>query len=167
MRISKLVVVLVGCVLPLVTLSIPARAADGSLLAIGPRVGFSIDPDQIVFGGQLQVGEIAPQMTFDPSLEFGFGDDVTVIAMNFDLHYHLALRDSDWRPYFGAGIGIAFEEVDNPPPFSDDSDTEVGGNLVGGASVRTRGGSDFFGELRLGLGDIPSLKMSVGWNFGL
>lgn len=161
---TSLFAILAACTL-LAVHPTAARAADASVLALGPRVGFSASPDQFVFGGQLKVGEIAPQVTFDPILDLGFGDHETTVAMNFDFHYHLRLRDSDWRPYFGPGIGIAFYTHDNPPPFRDDSSTEVGGNLVGGAEVRTRGGSDFFGELRLGLGDIPSLKMMVGWNF--
>ena len=132
---------------------------------LGPRVGFSVDPDQIVFGGQLIIGEIAPDLTFDPSLEFGFGDDVTVIAANFDVHYHFALSDTDWRPYAGGGIGLNFIEFDGDAFGSDDSETEVGGNLVLGAGVPTSSGNRFFGELRFGLGDIPEVKMLVGWNF--
>jgi hypothetical protein len=167
MRISKSVLATCSMLACLVLFHpAPARAETG-VLAGGLRLGFSVDPDQIVFGGQLQVGPVAPQLTFDPSLDLGFGDDVTTIAMNFDLHYHFLLEDSDWRPYVGPGIGIAFYEFDRQPPFSDDSDTEVGGNIVLGTDVRTRAGNDFFGEFRLGLGDIPDLKLMVGWNFGL
>jgi hypothetical protein len=146
-----------------------ASASEAAVVAtgIGPRVGFSVDPDQIVFGGHAVIGEIAPSVTFDPSLEFGFGDNSTVVAMNFDAHYHATLANSDWRPYFGAGIGVNFFSHDNPAPFRDDSDTNVGGNLILGAGIPTRSGNRFFTELRLGLGDIPSLKMIAGWNFRL
>jgi hypothetical protein len=141
---------------------VPAAAlAQGSIeTGIGPRVGVSINPDQIVFGGQAIVGEIAPNLTFDPSLELGFGDDVTVVALNFDLHYHFDVTNSKWRPYAGGGIGVGFFSVDNGG-----SDTEVGANLVVGAGTPTSGGNRFFGELRIGLGDLPDLKMVVGWNF--
>ncbi len=144
-------------------LAAPAQAQT-VVGGVGPRVGFSVDPDQIVFGGQLIIGEIAPQLTFDPSLEFGFGDHTTVIAANFDLHYHFAVSGSAWRPYAGGGVGLNFIEFDNGP-FQDNSDTEVGGNLVIGAGVPTQSGNRFFGEMKLGLGDIPTLKMLVGWNF--
>ncbi len=142
-----------------------AQAAPVVVSGIGPRVGFSVDPDQFVFGGQVVVGEVAPDLTFDPNLELGFGDSQTVVAMNLDMHYHLTVRDSDWRPYFGAGLGVNFFSHDNPPPLRDDTSTEVGGNLIAGAGVPTRSGNRFFGELKLGLGDIPSLKLMVGWNF--
>src|SRR5262245_20513573 len=130
-------------------LAAPAQAQT-MIGGIGPRVGFSVDPDQIVFGGQAIIGEIAPQMTFDPSLEFGFGDHVTVIAANFDLHYHFDISGSAWRPYAGAGVGLNFVSIDLGP-FRDASDTEVGGNLVAGAGVPTKSGNRFFGELKLGL----------------
>jgi hypothetical protein len=142
----------------------PSARADAVLGGIGPRVGISSDPDQLVIGGQAIIGEIAPDLTFDPNLEFGFGDDATVIAANFDMHYHFVIEGSAWRPYAGAGVGLNFIEVDRG--FGEDfSDTEVGLNLIGGAGVPTQSGNRFFGELKLGLGDIPDLKILVGWNF--
>ena len=145
--------------------AVPATAlAETGVMAFGPRVGFSVDPDQVVFGGHMMIGELAPHLTFDPSLEVGFGDDVTVIALNFDLHYHTIIRDSDWTPYFGAGFAVQFIEVDLPAPFEDVSDTEVNGALIAGVSVPT-GGNQFFGELKLAFDD-PNLKLMVGWNFG-
>jgi opacity protein-like surface antigen len=146
---------------------VPAAALAQSpvVSGIGPRVGFSIDPDQLVFGGQLLIGEIAPDVTFDPSLEIGVGDDITVIAANLDLKYHFSVRGSEWRPYAGAGIGLNFLSWDSPG--RDDSETEVGGNVILGAGAPTRSGNRFFTELRFGLGDIPELKIMVGWNFRL
>lgn len=137
-----------------------AAHAGATLGGVGPRVGLSIDPDQLVLGGQMIIGELAPDLTFDPSLEFGFGDNVTVIAMNADLHYHFTLEGTAWRPYAGGGIGLNFIDVDGGG-----SDTEVGLNLIGGAGVPTQSGNRFFGELRLGLGDIPEIKLLAGWNF--
>lgn len=147
-----------------VVLAAPARA-QAVVGGAGPRVGFSTDPDQLVFGGQLIIGEIAPSLTFDPSLEFGFGDDVTTIAANFDMHYHFVVSGSDWRPYAGGGIAVLFYDFDTNAFGVDDTHTEVGGSLILGAGVPTAAGNRFFGELKLGLGDVPDLKMLVGWNF--
>jgi len=144
-------------------LATPAGAAT-TLGGIGPRVGFSSSPDQIVFGGQAIIGEIAPQITFDPNLEFGFGDHQTVVALNLDAHYHFDIEGTAWRPYAGAGIGLNFIEFDEGA-FSDQSDTVVGGNLIIGAGIPTQAGNRFFGEMKFGLGDIPTLKVLVGWNF--
>lgn len=146
-----------------------ATAATAQAQAVvggaGPRVGFSTGPDQLVFGGQLIIGEIAPQLTFDPSLEFGFGDHLTLISTNLDLHYHFVVQGSAWRPYAGGGVAINFVQFDNPPPFGDDSETDIGGSLIVGAGVPTQAGNRFFGELKLGLGDTADLKIMVGWNF--
>lgn len=149
---------------------LPAAAhAQGRLTnAIGPRIGASIEPDQIVIGGQLDLGELAPDLTFTPNLELGFGDDITTIQLNGDLHYHFLVSGSAWRPYVGGGLGVAFYSIDLPPGFQgDDSQTEVGLNILGGAIVPTQGGSRFFTELKLGIADLPDLKILVGWNFGL
>jgi len=138
----------------------PAVHAQTVAHGWGPRVGFSSDPDQMVLGGQLVIGEIAPDITFDPSLEFGFGDDRTTIAVNFDGHYHFRVGGSGWRPYMGVGVGIIFEDRDGG-----DSDTNVAGGLILGTGVPTSAGNRFFSELKLGIGDAPSIKIMVGWNF--
>jgi hypothetical protein len=145
----------------------PAAVHASTATAIGPRIGLSIDPDQFVIGGQMVVGEIAPDVTLNPSIEFGFGDNATVIALNVDGAYHFRVQGSPWRPYLGFGIGINFIEIDRPAPFRDVSDTEVGANLILGAGVPTRTGNRFFTELRFGLGDIPDLKIMAGWLFPL
>jgi hypothetical protein len=153
-----------------VLLTLVTAPAGAAVMAtgIGPRVGFSVDPDQLVLGGHVVIGEVAPSITFDPNLELGFGDNLTTVAVNFDLHYHFVLRDTDWRPYAGAGIGVVFVDMDREPPLRDDSETGVGGELILGAGVPTRSGNRFFGELKFGLGDeIASLKLIAGWNFRL
>ena len=139
-------------------------AHAGGIGSWGPRVGVSIDPDQFVFGGQLNFTDVAPHVTINPNIELGFGDDATVIALNGDGLYHFDIDNSDWSPYAGAGIGINFWSVDVPGG-GDNSDTEIGLNIIVGAAVPTKSGSEFFGELRFGAGDIPDLKVMVGWNF--
>ncbi len=143
-----------------------------SVTSIGPRGGFSVDPDQVVVGGHVSAS-IAPQWTFNPSVEIGFGDHATVTALNFDGEYHFRLQNSNWAPYLGGGIGVNFIHVhiDEPFPFSDidANDTATGLNLIGGTMVPTASGQHLFAEVRLGLGDtaIPELKGIVGWNFKL
>uniref|UniRef100_A0A832MNM7 Outer membrane protein beta-barrel domain-containing protein n=1 Tax=Eiseniibacteriota bacterium TaxID=2212470 RepID=A0A832MNM7_UNCEI len=154
----------------LVALVVPAAALAQSRVgnAIGPRVGLSSDPDQLVLGGQLDLGELAPDITFTPNLEFGFGDDFLVVAVNGDLHYHFLIQGSQWRPYVGGGLGINFIDWDAPAWYrGDTSETEVGANLILGAIVPTRTGSRFFTEMKFGIGDIPEFKWLVGWNFGM
>ena len=153
----------------LLVASLPAATRAAVVASgAGPRVGFSVSPDQLVLGGHLVVGEVAPSITFDPNLELGFGDNLTAVDVNFDLHYHFTIRDTDWRPYFGAGLGINFTEVDRRAPNEDTSNTSVGGTLLLGAGIPTRSGNRFFGEMKFGLGgDLPEMKLIAGWNFKL
>ena len=136
------------------------------MTAFGPRVGVSIDPDQLVVGGQLSLQEFAPDWSFDPNLELGFGDDQTNITFNLDAYYHLSLAGSDWRPYVGGGLGVDFISWDAPLGVRDHSDTHLGMNAVAGFTIPAGSGRHWFTELRFGLGDLPTLKIMGGMNFG-
>jgi hypothetical protein len=151
----------------LLALLAPAAAAQpGMVSSIGPRVGFSADPDQFVFGGQATLGPVAPNLMFAPDLEVGVGDHETVVSGNFDFHYHFGIRHSEWSPYLGAGMGVTNEAPDRRFG-SDLGQTNVGGNLLFGVTAPSGPDSRFFTEMKLGLGDVPSVKMVAGWNFGL
>lgn len=158
--IRKFTIALFACIV----LPVAAHAVV-STESIGPHVGFSLGPDQLVLGGQMTFAEIAPQVVFSPGAEIGVGDHQTNIDLNMDFHYRFRMRDTDWVPYAGFGLGIDFQSVDHVAPRSDGSDTFVGGNFIFGATVPTKSNSNFFTELKLGLGDLPSLKAIVGWNF--
>lgn len=147
----------------LVLAAIPSAASAGAFSTFGPRIGFSTDPDQVVFGGQLGIYDVAPSLDFMPSGEVGIGDNATTVALNGDFHYRLPLEGARWEPYLGGGVTLLFVNFDNG--FGDSSDTFAGGSLLFGASVPTRNGSRFFSELKVGLGDVPDLKIVAGWNF--
>ena len=146
------------------------RSSVVSLDYMGPRAGFSVDPDQVVVGGHLSAS-FAPEWTFNPSLEVGFGDHATVTALNFDAEYHFRVRNSSWTPYVGGGLGVNFVSVhvDRVFPASsfDVNDTVTGLNIIVGTGFPPASGQKFFTEMRLGAGDsaMPELKGIVGWNF--
>lgn len=147
--------------------ALPTHAQTTIQLAgAGPRLGLSASPDQLVLGGQASL-TVAPEWTFDPSVELGFGDGETDFGVNFDGFYHARLTGSDWRPYFGGGLAINTASIDEPPPLHDISDTHLGINLVLGATVPSAAGHLWFGELRFGVGDVPNLKLIAGINFKL
>jgi opacity protein-like surface antigen len=144
-----------------------------SLNYIGPRLGFSVDPDQIVMGGHMSAS-FAPSWTFNPSVEVGFGDHETVTALNFDAEYHFQIQNSNWSPYVGGGLGVNFVSVHYdavPPsyPSTDVNDTVTGLNIIVGTSIPTSSGQRLFTEMRLGAGDsaMPEFKGMFGWNFKL
>ena len=131
---------------------------------IGPRVGLSINPDQFVIGGQLNLPLSAARgLAISPNVELGVGDNVTTLQLNADLDYHFDNAGPNWNPYVGGGIGIAFFDFSND--VGGGSESELGVNLLGGLRFRQKNGSHLFTELRLGIGDIPDAKVIVGWNF--
>jgi len=146
----------------------PSRTSALSPTMIGPQVGFSVNPDQVVVGGHLTTG-FAPDWTLNPGVEVGFGDHATVTSINFDTEYHFHIVGSTWAPYVGGGLGVHFIHVNMDFPFSDFSDTVTGFNLIVGTTVPTSMRARMFTELRIGAGDsgVPDLKGALGWNFGL
>ena len=143
---------------------LPVASSAGSFTAFGPHLGFSQGPDQIVFGGHLQWGDIAPHLDFVPGVDLGFGDNATIVSVNGDFHYRLDTR-TQWQPYVGGGVGIHFVSFDNPGPGPDNSETQGGGHFIAGADVATKGSSRFFAELKLGFGDSPDFRALAGWSF--
>lgn len=144
-----------------------AFASSSAFQAYGPRIGFSGDPSQLVLGGQLQMGDVAPQIDFVPSVDLGLGGGGTVISINGDLHYRFTISGAQWQPYAGAGVALHVVSADNSGPLKDSSDTLAGGSLVIGADVPTERGSRFFIEGKFSLGDGPGFKALAGWNFKL
>jgi hypothetical protein len=156
--------VLLAAVLPGAAFAQTPGSGGPVATAWGPRVGFGFSPDQLMFGAQLELGGIAPDVTIIPNVEIGVGDNVTTLNLSGDVHYHFNVQTSAWRPYIGAGLTFIHASVDAPPGF-DGSSTDLGATIIGGAIVPTRSGSRFFTELHLGLGDVHDFKLIAGWNF--
>lgn len=131
----------------------------------GPRVGVTVDPDQIHFGAHVDFGNFADRVRFQPNAELGIGDDITLGALNADVHYRFRAAWDVWTPYAGGGLGLVIWSWDDDVPGRDDSDAELGASLIGGIERGLRDGDRFFIEAKLGLIDAPDLKVQVGWTF--
>ena len=130
----------------------------------GPRVGLTIDPDQVHVGAHMDYGVFGPRVRFQPNIEAGFGDDITLVAFNFEAAYRFRDRWDAWTPYLGGGLGLNWWNVDRGP-FDDYSDTDLGASLLGGIERGLSNGNRFFVEAKLGLADSPDAKFTVGWTF--
>lgn len=144
--------------LPLVCLILAGFAgpafASGN---IGFRAGLAINPDEFVVGIHFRTDPIdGKQLYIVPSFEVGFGD-ATMLAFNGDLHYVFDL-ESKLDPYAGGGVTVNWFD-DNGQ-----SDTEVGGSILGGLLLGETDMGRMFLEMKLGLGDVPDVKIMVGWN---
>jgi hypothetical protein len=130
---------------------LPAAAQAG-----GVRGGVAVDPDQFYVGGHYETGPLVDRLHFKPNIEAGFGDHLTLIALNFEFVYKFPSR-GPWNIYAGGGPAINIFSFDD----IDDSETEPGVNFLLGAESR-RG---LFFEMKIGAIDSPDLKFGVGWTF--
>jgi len=138
---------------PIILLALAAPAS--AQMQPGVRAGVSADPDQFFFGGHIETKPLLEHVTFRPNVEIGFGDDVTLVAINIEFVYSVPIDRDRWRVYFGAGPAAIIS--------SSEGDSHGGGgfNLLIGA--QHRGG--LFTELKVGTIDSPSLKFTVGYAF--
>ncbi len=142
-----------------------ASAADIGYRGWGPRVGISDSPDQFVAGAHWDLGEFAPHVRWQPSVDFGFGDDAFSFTGNIMVGYWFPTKSSV-TPYAGAQVTAAYVNYDDGGGRNgDESDTEIGVALVGGIETTLKSGTRFLVELQIGLSDIPDAKLMAGWTF--
>ena len=130
----------------------------------GPRVGLSINPDQVHFGGHLDFGQFAKHVRFQPNVELGFGDNVDLFTVNAEAAYRFSAQWDVWSPYLGGGVGAnikRYQQRNNDK----DTETDLGVNLLGGIEKGLSSGDRFFIEGKFSLNDVPDVKVTVGWTF--
>lgn len=131
----------------------------------GPRLGLTFNPDQFHVGAHMDFGNFARHVRFQPNVEIGFGDDVTLLTVNADAAYRFSERWDVWTPYLGGGVGLNFASAgDNG--LGNDTSTELGLNVLGGIDKGLSNGDRFFVETKLGLlENTPDVMVTVGWTF--
>jgi hypothetical protein len=140
----------------------PVGAAGLAYQGWGLRGGLSFDPDQIVIGGHLDLGEFSPHWHFVPNIDLGIGDDVTLISISPDVTYDFPVKDVG-SLYTGGILAFEWWNWDDHGRRQDDhSDSEIGLHGLIGLSLET----PVFFELNIGLVDAPDVKLIVGYTFG-
>ena len=129
----------------------PALAQQGA----GVRAGVSADPDQFYVGAHYVTGPIVDRLRFQPNLEIGFGDDLTLVAFNIEFGYWTRLN-RDWQVYAGGGPALNLYGSDHR-----DDDAEPGFNVLVGFQQR----KGLFFEFKIGVLDSPEIKLGVGYTF--
>lgn len=149
----------------------PAGAEGLRLAEYGPRAGFSVDPDQFVFGGFADWGELAPMVHLRTSADLGLGDNFLTFIINGDVTYHFKTTPDAAVSFYGGG-GLAFVYVDFDAPNIpgsniqfDTSTTDIGVNLVFGVEKDLGGYKNGSLELRIGVVDAPDIKVMAGLGF--
>ncbi|MFB3068164.1 MAG: hypothetical protein ACE1ZI_02740 [Acidobacteriota bacterium] len=138
-------------------------ASSSPLLAqggTGVRIGVSIDPDQIYFGGHFEAGPVMESLWVRPNLEVGIGNGITSISLNFELAYWIPLESRSWKTYIGAGPALNVYIVDTGVG-GRDSKVKPGFNILMALAHR----DGLFTELKLGALDSPDLKFGIGYTW--
>jgi len=145
--------------------TLPALASNrgAGYRGFGPRVGYTINPDQVHFGAHIDFGDLAGNLMMLPNLEVGIGDDLTTIAPSFELDYRFRSDWGAWTPYLGGGMGPVFYSAKH----GGGSSSKLGIYLQFGIGRGSSGSESghFFLEGKLGLADAPDGKVTVGWTF--
>jgi hypothetical protein len=136
---------------------VPASAQGG----IGVRAGVSADPEQFYVGLHYESGPLFDRLRFRPNAEAGFGDDLTLVALNAEFAYWLPVKSAQWGVYVGGGPAMNVYIFDHGVPGhgEDDTDVEPGLNVLGGVQHR----KGFFAEIKIGAIDSPQFKFAVGY----
>ena len=163
------------CALAAMLAAVPAAAADAAaepgvgFRGWGPRFGASADADQVLFGAQFDLGEFTKNLRWQPSVELGFGDDIASLYGNFMVSYYFPVKAAV-TPYAGAQVTVWLFDEDDPANnknngYDDGFNAEIGLYAVGGIETKLKGGNRFLAELQVGIGDVPDVRVLVGWTF--
>jgi len=142
--------------------SITVFAAPARAQGLGVRAGASADPDQFYAGVHFETSQLAERLRFRPNVEAGVGDDLTLVALNFEFTYRLLPAAprlprplSMWHLYVGGGPALNIFRFRN--------DTRLEGGFNGLIGLAHSGG--LFAEAKLGALKSPSFKFGVGYTF--
>lgn len=137
----------------------------------GFRIGMALDPELVTLGIQAKMGPVFNRnVTFRPSLDFGFGEVTTMASLNLDAVYRIPISSPHGRvsAYIGGGPGFNFlnqnferaREGDRDIEF-DNFDFDPTLNIVTGLDFR----NGMFAELRSSAYGRPRIRFVLGFNF--
>lgn len=126
--------------------------------SVGFTGGGSIDPEQGYVGVFYQTPDIGGRFRLRTGLDGGFGQDLRLGTINVDFVYLLPLGTGPWKFLTGGGPTIVLTRFTSDLYESGTEVTAGGSWLLGFAHD-----NGFFTEFRIGGGNVPALKMGVGW----
>ena len=125
--------------------------------SFGVRGGYDTDYDQLLIGAQSELGKVLEIARFAPSVDLGFGNNLTTFAFNGDVRVFLTPPKASATLYGGAGLTMLIVE-----PKGGDSDSEFGLTLSGGVKFGAGKTRIYNAEARLGIDKMPDLRLLFG-----
>lgn len=120
--------------------------------------GASIDPEQAYAGVAWESPDLGGRFRLRPGIDGGFGEGLRLGTINIDLIVKFALGQSGWSLIQGGGPVITVAKLTGE--FEDvPRELHAGGSYLFGF----RHDNGFFGEFRVGGGNVPQLKIGAGW----
>ncbi len=144
-----------------------ARAQDRSVRfhGLGPRVGLSIEPNQVVFGGHADFGDPFPHTNLLlPVVEIGVGDNLTTTSLGSDLLFRFTDRWGVWTPYLGGEGAFIFTSANEDK--GNGTDTRFGISGIFGVEKVIGQSNRFAAELKFEIVNAPNVKLMAIWAFG-
>lgn len=123
-------------------------------LGFGLRAGLGLDPDQFALGGQFSLGKKLGIARVVPSIDLGFGDNLTTVAFNTDFLLRLIVEDANFGFYGGAGPTVALFDFNRGG-----SDWKVGLSVVAGTQLPLFRNRATNLEARFSIGNIPDFRL--------
>jgi len=151
-------------VLTVLALALPAVSEGRSLgfRGAGLRAGVSIAPNQVAFGGHLDLGEVVPGASLLAVAEAGLGDNRILGSVGGDLLFRLPAGWEGWSPYAGGELAFLFGRLDLPGP-DNEGFSDLGLMGIVGIRRELRGGNRLATEIKFGIVDAPDIKLLVVW----
>ena len=155
---------------------VPERANAQSPLSFGAQGIYDLDWESFGIGAQVRTGLPIGDLAFvlNPSLEYYFleegeGFDQSLFRVNADLLYQIGAANVQvFQPYVGAGLGIQRHSIDLDSDVLNisGSSTDVGLNLLAGASFGIGSPVVPFVQAGLFIGDGSTVGLKAGILFG-
>jgi hypothetical protein len=131
----------------------------------GIRAGIYSDVEEGFIGAEF-LARIAPKIYLNPNVEYVFVDQGTFMTFNADLHYDFDVQGKAFL-WAGGGLGVSYIDLDLDDQFGDDvddSETDLGLNLIFGAGIPTRSVIPYIQGKAI-VGDADDLVLGIGVRF--
>ncbi len=138
---------------------------------IGPRLGFDLigDVEEFFIGADARLDLAALPVVLNGAFDiYLVEENLDFWQLSFNAFYEFGLANVAFSPYVGGGIGISRTSLDfDLGDFGNDaSDTDIGLNLIGGATFGF-GSLKPFAQAQITFGDVDLLTIGGGLLFSI